>query len=74
VGFARRLQVEQFRHADRRHFGRAIFLPFYRENEMLVCTMQNACPEDGIGFRYEAPIVIKNNGIELLSQASPGKH
>jgi len=28
--------------------------------------MQDACPEEGIGFRYGAPIVIINNGIELL--------
>ena len=38
----------------------------YQENEMLICAMQYACSEDGIGFRYEAPIVIKKDGIELL--------
>ncbi|MDW7730412.1 MAG: M24 family metallopeptidase [Bacillota bacterium] len=37
----------------------------YQENEMLICAMQYACEEDGIGFRYEAPIVIKKDGIEL---------
>jgi Xaa-Pro aminopeptidase len=38
----------------------------YQENEMLICAMQYACAEDEIGFRYEAPIVIKEKGIELL--------
>jgi len=38
----------------------------YQENEMLICAMQYACSDDGIGFRYEAPIVIKKDGIELM--------
>lgn len=38
----------------------------YQENEMLICAMQYACAEEGIGFRYEAPIVIKKDGIELM--------
>jgi Xaa-Pro aminopeptidase len=38
----------------------------YQENEMLICAMQYACSDDQIGFRYEAPIVIKKDGIELL--------
>jgi len=33
---------------------------------MLICAMQYACADDKIGFRYEAPIVIKKDGIELL--------
>lgn len=38
----------------------------YQKNEMIICAMQYACSEDGIGFRYEAPIVIQENGCELL--------
>ncbi|MEW5785166.1 MAG: M24 family metallopeptidase [Bacillota bacterium] len=38
----------------------------YQENEMIICAMQYACAEDKIGFRYEAPIVIKKNSCELL--------
>lgn len=38
----------------------------YQENEILICAMQYACAEEDIGFRYEAPIIIKKDGIELL--------
>lgn len=40
----------------------------YRENEVLICAMQYACPEDGIGFRYENPILIGKTGCEELSK------
>ena len=40
----------------------------YRENEVLICAMQYACPEEDIGFRYENPIVIGKDGCEPLSK------
>jgi Xaa-Pro aminopeptidase len=40
----------------------------YRENELLICAMQYACPEENIGFRYENPIVILAEGCEYLSK------
>ena len=40
----------------------------YRENEVLICAMQYACPEENIGFRYENPIVIHRDGCEPLSK------
>ncbi len=40
----------------------------YRENEVLICAMQYACPEEAIGFRYENPIVIGAEGCEPLSK------
>jgi Xaa-Pro dipeptidase len=40
----------------------------YRENELIICAMQYACPEEGIGFRYENPIVIRAGGCEYLSK------
>jgi len=40
----------------------------YRENELLICAMQYACPDDNIGFRYENPIVIGKDGCEALSK------
>lgn len=42
----------------------------YQPNEMIICAMQYACPEEGLGFRYEAPIVIKENKCELLPKYS----
>lgn len=39
----------------------------YRAGELLICAMQYACPGEGIGFRYENPIVIHNNRCEPLS-------
>lgn len=38
----------------------------YKPGEMLICAMQYACPEEEIGFRYEAPIIIRANDCELL--------
>ena len=40
----------------------------YRENEVLICALQYACPEETIGFRYENPIVIMKEGCEELSK------
>jgi Xaa-Pro aminopeptidase len=40
----------------------------YRENELLICAMQYACPEENIGFRYENPIVIHADGCDHLSK------
>ena len=40
----------------------------YQKNELLICAMQYACPEEDIGFRYENPIVITGNGCEELSK------
>jgi len=40
----------------------------YREGELLICAMQYACPEEGIGFRYENPILIQADGCEALSK------
>jgi Xaa-Pro aminopeptidase len=40
----------------------------YRDNELLICAMQYACPEEDIGFRYENPIVIHGDGCEHLSK------
>jgi Xaa-Pro aminopeptidase len=40
----------------------------YRENEMVICAMQYACPAEGIGFRYENPILIMKDGCEYMSK------
>ncbi|MFW9915696.1 MAG: M24 family metallopeptidase [Candidatus Thorarchaeota archaeon] len=40
----------------------------YRENMLIICAMQYMAPEDGVGFRYEAPIVITKDGCEVLNQ------
>jgi hypothetical protein len=40
----------------------------YRENEVLICALQYACPEENIGFRYENPIVLSKEGCEELSK------
>ena len=40
----------------------------YSENEVLICAMQYACPEENIGFRYENPIVIRKKGCTPLSK------
>lgn len=40
----------------------------YQENEMLICALQYACPEENIGFRYENPIVLSKDGCEELSK------
>jgi len=39
----------------------------YQENELVICAMQYACPEDAIGFRYENPILIHADYCEPLS-------
>ena len=39
----------------------------YRAGELLICAMQYACPEEGIGFRYENPIVLYEDHCEPLS-------
>ena len=40
----------------------------YEKNMMIICAMQYMSPEDGIGFRYEAPIVFTSNGCEILAK------
>jgi Xaa-Pro aminopeptidase len=40
----------------------------YQPNEVLICAMQYACPEETIGFRYENPILITDTGCEPLSK------
>ena len=40
----------------------------YKENELIICAMQYACPEEEIGFRYENPIVIRKDRCEELSK------
>ncbi|HSR34267.1 MAG TPA: M24 family metallopeptidase [Anaerolineae bacterium] len=40
----------------------------YRSGEMLICAMQYACPEEEIGFRYENPILITEDGCEAMSK------
>jgi hypothetical protein len=40
----------------------------YRVGELLICAMQYACPEEDIGFRYENPILITEDGCEVLSK------
>ena len=40
----------------------------YQSGEMLICAMQYACPQEDIGFRYEAPIIIRETSCELLAK------
>ena len=40
----------------------------YQPGEMLICAIQYACPEEAIGFRYENPILITEDGCEPMSQ------
>ncbi|HPE46296.1 MAG TPA: aminopeptidase P family protein, partial [Deltaproteobacteria bacterium] len=40
----------------------------YQENEVLICAMQYACPEEKIGFRYENPILILKDKCEAMSK------
>jgi Xaa-Pro aminopeptidase len=40
----------------------------YQENEMVICALQYACPDDSIGFRYENPILITKDSCEPLSR------
>jgi Xaa-Pro aminopeptidase len=39
----------------------------YQPNELLICAMQYACPEEQIGFRYENAILITPTGCEKMS-------
>lgn len=40
----------------------------YEPNEMLICALQYACPEEQIGFRYENAILITKTGCETMSK------
>jgi Xaa-Pro aminopeptidase len=40
----------------------------YQPDELVICAMQYACPEEEIGFRYENPILITADGNEPLSK------
>lgn len=40
----------------------------YEPNEMLICALQYACPEEQIGFRYENAILITRTGCETMSK------
>ncbi len=40
----------------------------YQPGEMLICAIQYACPEEAIGFRYESPILIVQDGCEVMSK------
>lgn len=40
----------------------------YLENEVLICAMQYACPDENIGFRYENPILLMKDGCEYMSK------
>jgi Xaa-Pro aminopeptidase len=40
----------------------------YQAGEMVICAMQYACPEEEIGFRYENPILITEDGCEAMSK------
>ena len=39
----------------------------YEPNEMLICALQYACPEEQVGFRYENAILITKTGCETMS-------
>jgi len=40
----------------------------YQENEMVIAAMQYVCQEDGIGFRYENPVLLGKTGCEVMSK------
>jgi Xaa-Pro aminopeptidase len=40
----------------------------YQVGELLICAMQYASPEEGVGFRYENPILLSAAGCEPLSK------
>jgi Xaa-Pro aminopeptidase len=40
----------------------------YQAGEMIICAVQYACPEEEIGFRYENPILLLENGCEIMSK------
>jgi len=40
----------------------------YQTDELIICAIQYACPEDDTGFRYENPLLITAEGCEVLSK------
>ncbi|MFW9944606.1 MAG: M24 family metallopeptidase, partial [Candidatus Sifarchaeia archaeon] len=40
----------------------------YGPDQVVICAMQFMVPEEGIGFRYEAPIVITKSGCDVLAK------
>jgi Xaa-Pro aminopeptidase len=40
----------------------------YSSGELLICAMQYAAPDEGVGFRYENPILLSKTGCEPLSK------
>jgi len=44
----------------------------YEPDEMLICALQYACPEEQIGFRYENAILITKTGCETMSNYALG--
>ena len=40
----------------------------YQPGEMIICAIQYACPEESIGFRYENPILMTEDGCEPMSK------
>ncbi|HNY65336.1 MAG TPA: M24 family metallopeptidase [Deltaproteobacteria bacterium] len=40
----------------------------YQENEIVICALQYACPQEGIGFRYENPTLILKDSCEPMSK------
>jgi Xaa-Pro aminopeptidase len=39
---------------------------------MIICATQYACPEEKIGFRYENPVLIEEEGCEAMSKLPLG--
>jgi len=40
----------------------------YEPDHLVICAMQFMVPEDEVGFRYEAPVLITNSGSEVLAK------
>jgi Xaa-Pro aminopeptidase len=40
----------------------------YQAGEVIICAMQYACPDDEVGFRYENPILIKEDKCIVFSK------
>ena len=40
----------------------------YQTGELIICAVQYACPQEEIGFRYENPMLITEDGNEVLSK------
>lgn len=38
----------------------------YQANELIICAIQYACPEEDIGFRYENSLLIWPESCEML--------